>query len=418
MLKSARFSCVTVGLLRIPSFLGITLLVSVLSFNSVQAAVFAPHDCGELYSPNFVSEMHDQIDSRIAGLETSVGHINIFSSRGNGGGGWSRNASVWTKNGDFPLDLTGVSPWNSYGGYTRAGTLISPKHIVYANHFQYPIGTTIVFIDSAGAVVSRTVQAKAYIQNSDIIVGVLNEAVPNTVAFYPIMSGDEINHYFDTTTGMPLVVLDQEGKAIVRNVVLIGHPQLKRTLHQVATSLPRSLFSEELVDGDSGNPGFLVAGDQLILNFTHKGPSHGIAHGNFINEINSAMTTLGSSGYQVSTFDLSCFTSGQIVLIPQTFFISERAAKGLVVGSVYAKGLFLNHQPYYSIISGDSEGAFSISSSTGAISVLNPSLLNFKTKPQYVLTVQVSSIQNPYNLSTTTITINVMNVSSHTAVLH
>lgn len=380
-------------------------MVFIGSSNVAYAEVFGPRNCSALYSKDLVAEMSDQIDSRIYDLQTSVGYNNIFSTRGDGVGGWSRNASVWTNRGDFPLDLTGVSPWNSYSGYTRVGTLISPKHIVFANHFPIPVDTTLVFVDATGTIVSRTMQARLHISNTDIQIGLLNEAVPSTIAFYPILSSAQVNHYFSATAGMPIFALDQEGKVIVRNVFLIGNEQLKRTLHSLAPSLPRSIFTEEFVGGDSGNPGFLVVGDQLILNFTHTGPSHGIAHGHFINQINSAIEFLGSSGYEVSTFDLSCFTSGQIWPISETFSVSENTAQGKVVGTVYSKGLFPDHSPEYSILSGDTDGAFLMGTSTGIISVLNPAVINFDNNPSYLLTVRVGSVQVPNNFATTTVKI-------------
>ena len=59
------------------------------------------------------------------------------------------------------LDITCVSPWNSSGGHKKAGTLVTPRHIIGAAHYEYSVGTVVRFVEKNGTVHDRTVTGKA-----------------------------------------------------------------------------------------------------------------------------------------------------------------------------------------------------------------------------------------------------------------
>ncbi|HRH26292.1 MAG TPA: cadherin domain-containing protein [Candidatus Paceibacterota bacterium] len=388
----------------------LTIVIQSCNYYSVGAEVFEPNNCDALYSTDLVQELYDQVDSRITGLSTSTGYINIFTSRGDNTGGWSRNTSVWTSIGDVALDLTGVSPWNSTATTTRSGTLISPRHLVFANHFPISNGATVVFVEPNGDVVTRTLTDQTRIGSTDIKVGILDSAVPSTIAFYPVISSDDVNNYLSASTAIPAILLDQEGKALVHNINHIG---TNTTYHETVISFPRGRFSETIVGGDSGNPGFIVVGDELVLNFTHYTDLNGPAIGHYISEINSAMTSLGGGEYQVSTFDLSCFATGEISLEPITFSIAENVATSTVIGTIAATELFSGQTPTYSITSGNGDGIFSLGALTGILTVTNPSLLNYDSQTSYSLEVRANSVQVPANLATTTVTVNITRANEY-----
>ena len=65
----------------------------------------------------------------------------------------------------------------------------------------------------------------------------------------------------------------------------------------------------------------------------------------------------------------------------------------------------------YSIIGGNTDGAFSIDSSTGAISVANTSALDFETTPTFGLNVQVQDDGAPTGTTTATVTINLSDLN-------
>ncbi|WAQ94057.1 hypothetical protein MAR_006528, partial [Mya arenaria] len=54
----------------------------------------------------------------------------IFTLQDHGHKRYVRNPHCWA----YPLDLTCISPWNSNQGNRKAGTLITPRHAVWAKH--------------------------------------------------------------------------------------------------------------------------------------------------------------------------------------------------------------------------------------------------------------------------------------------
>lgn len=265
--------------------------------------------CFRFEELSVIREMRKQIENRIAGLTASNTTKNLFTTRGDATQPWVRNADVWTAKGSAVLDFTGASPWNSSLGYKRAGTLISPRHIVFANHYAIPNGATVIFVDKNNAVITRTLQNQEYL-SADIRVGVLDADVPSSIAHYPVMDYNDLKKLLSlSSTGMvpayvPMVVLDQEDKAVVRDAYFITQDLVNHMAAPVGSD--RNKFNEEMITGDSGNPGFFVIDNQLVLALTHFGPSAGPNYGAFINRINQAMTNLGG-GYQVKKFDVSCF---------------------------------------------------------------------------------------------------------------
>ncbi len=263
-------------------------------------------------STNLTTDMTTQIDTRIAGLAASATTKNVFTTRGDATNPWVRNQSIWSARGSKALDLTGASPWNSDLGYKKAGTLISPRHIVFAKHYTIANGSTILFVDNANAVVSRKLVNQQAILGTDIVVGVLDADVPSTIAYYPIMSYADMVKYLAVPSStvlskyIPLLTLDQDDHAIVRELFSVDPQMMGHTAPMGGQN--RLTFNEELITGDSGNPGFLVINNQLALILTHTSTAAGPTYGSYITQINQAMTALGGN-YQVTPVNLSCYTN-------------------------------------------------------------------------------------------------------------
>ena len=116
-----------------------------------------------------------------------------------------------------------------------------------------------------------------------------------------------------------------------------------------------------------------------------------------------------SSDSQVTTINLTAVNDAPSVA-GQVFAGTENASVGDAVGTVSAsdaEGDTLT----YSIIGGNTDGAFSIDSSTGAISVANTSALDFETTPTFGLNVQVQDDGAPTGTTTATVTINLSDLN-------
>ena len=99
-----------------------------------------------------------------------------------------RNPACWAAD----LDLTCMSPWNSDHATRKAGTLVSPRHAVWARHYNIRLNSTIRFVTRSGAVVDRRVVASRLVARTeaghsfygrDIVVGLLDRDVPDTISF-------------------------------------------------------------------------------------------------------------------------------------------------------------------------------------------------------------------------------------------
>jgi hypothetical protein len=251
----------------------------------------------------------DNIDDRITEVtsENASTYKPIFSTQDHTNSIYIRNTDSWI----YGLDLTPISPWNSNSGVYKAGTLISPRHIIFANHYTIANGSTIRFVTSDNVVVERTLVNSISVTR-DIRVGVLNSDVPETITFAKFLP-DGWQDYIPGIShiGVPCFYTDQQEKALIN---ILNDTYAGEEL--ISFSVPTDDFShrlalyENLVSGDSGNPGFLIINDQLVIlttwwfGFAGTGPN--LTH--YKDEINSTMTTLGG-GYQVTEADLSGFTS-------------------------------------------------------------------------------------------------------------
>ena len=283
-------------------------------------------------SSNFYTKILSAgIDSPIAGLTANDSTKNIFTTmqpNGNCCLGDSstdpvnpvfiRSTTCWAKN----IDTSPISPWNNGGGYPiqtsehaggfgGTGTLISPRHILFANHFRIKIGKKLIFVDMNNTCYIRTLTNSLNVFNqlgsTDIQIGVLDSDLPSNVSFCKVASFD-FSTLGTTTNKIPVFYTDQERKALIAigygqteapESYFIEAPNLNSTSQENAQ---RANFYELPIGGDSGSPVCFVYNNKLILLFTFTAPWAGTSAPYHIDAINSAMTTLGG-GYTLSLFN-------------------------------------------------------------------------------------------------------------------
>ncbi|MBC7766909.1 fibronectin type III domain-containing protein [Arenimonas sp.] len=343
------------------------------------SAALAPISCSAINNTNLSVQADYDFDSRLNGLTTATGTINQWTTRGNGTTGWARNMDAWTQRGDVPVDWTGVSPWNSNGGYNQAGVLISPRHIAFAKHYQMSVGTTIIFIDLQGNIVSRTISKTASLTSSDITIGELDSDVPNTIAFYPIIDATVFEKKLDITN-LPIIEFDQEDHLIVAEHNGYSFERWQSWIQGkgLGTSYPeigiRTLFNETIIGGDSGNPMFTIINNQpiLISTVTAGGSGGGPLYPARITEINALIAGFGSTS-TVLQYDVSCWNDAVQELVVTTnsnvTLDISTAQNNDVVAAFSTQNIHSSAytQVTYSIISGDTDGKFSIQNATNTI---------------------------------------------------
>jgi hypothetical protein len=95
--------------------------------------------------------------------------------------------------------------------------------------------------------------------------------------------------------------------------------------------------------------------------------------------------------------------------------IDENLTNGTSVGTVVASDVDADDSLTFSIIGGNTGGAFAINNSTGEITVANSAALDFETNPSFNLTIQV---EDTGSLSdTATVTINLKDVNERYVVI-
>ena len=295
---------------------GSTSLVAITSDNFFSSANVVVSGVAGIVNTNFsnyatnslAEEASDSVDNRIVGLDASTAKP-IFSTQNHNTPSYVRNSGCWVND----LDLTPISPWNSTEGSNRAGILISPRHIIFAAHYQINNGSTVRFVDNNNNIVTRTMVNKLTHPNytpyyPDLTVGVLDSDVPNTINFVKILP-QNWSDYLPSLSNLyrlPCLVLDQEEKALISEL---------RSLSTVASfSAPsnptRLAFFESIITGDSGNPAFLIIDDELVIItvWTFGGAGGGTSILFHKDAINTMMSTLGG-GYSLTEINLNGFTT-------------------------------------------------------------------------------------------------------------
>ena len=205
------------------------------------------------------------VDTLIAGLTASSTTKNVYSTQDHVTPTYVRNASLWATG----IDLTCASPWNNQVGWDvrGAGTAITPRHIVFAEHYTgatgsapWIAGVQLRFITAGNVVVTRTLSAMQHVAGTDICIGLLDSDLPDSIK-PALLLPDDYAHWL-TAAGCAVAGLDQEEKLLVADIA-----SMNSTLTTIAApaDAQRLAFNEAFVAGDSGNPLFIFPHGKTVL---------------------------------------------------------------------------------------------------------------------------------------------------------
>lgn len=321
-----------------------------------------------------------QINDRIVASPTLPDDLEIFSTYVQGDNDYVYNVDCWAAG----LDLSGVG-WRTkvdgVGVEGKRGTLISPRHVICAEHVGPEVADEFHFIKANGDQIVRTVTGIQHVAG-DIRLAYLNEDIPSGVTFYKALPSDYTDFLQYDANNLPCIGeshtnglygqaifwLDQERKALIGQIGGIAVlPAPAKSIYFVQGTENRADYWEDAVIGDSGWPGFLVVNNELLLLELHLtigiltgcGPFCG---GPFytlkIDAINQAMEDLeggAGAGYQLTEFDLAGlqaqFTGGlnlrglseglySAVTLPKRFHleVGQTYQDGQVEGETYQDG--------------------------------------------------------------------------------
>ena len=97
-----------------------------------------------------------------------------------------------------------------------------------------------------------------------------------------------------------------------------------------------------------------------------------------------------------------------------SFSLSENSGAGTSVGSVSATDPDFFQTLTYSIVGGNTGGAFTINSHTGQITVANAAAVDYETNPSFSLTVRVSDNGSPSLAVMTSVSVSLIDVNETT----
>ena len=208
------------------------------------------------------------------------------------------NGNFWLKDVDFSC----ASPWNDNCGAVRAGTLISKRHIVFAKHFPLWKGCRILFVDRQGEVCPCRVEATKALEKCDIMIGLLDYEVTPDIHPAKILPDDFARHIGDGK-GLPIVTFNQREQAFLSECRGMTTNSISNA---ASTNAAWKALGGKIVTGDSGNPAFLLIGNEPILLYCllRGGIGHGPAIHRYRREIQKAMDEL-CPGYKLERFDFS-----------------------------------------------------------------------------------------------------------------
>jgi VCBS repeat-containing protein len=169
------------------------------------------------------------------------------------------------------------------------------------------------------------------------------------------------------------------------------------------------------ISGVSGGQFEYVANQGVaITSFTQAQVNNGLVQ--FVHDGNEAAPSyhvtvsdgMASNGPQAATVNFTG-ANDTPVMNPATFSLPENSTLSTSVGIVTSSDTDAGDSASYSIMSGNTSGAFGVNAGTGEIVVLNPAALDFETTPTFTLAVRVTDSGGLFHDAT--VTINLTNVN-------
>ena len=186
---------------------------------------------------------------------------------------WVRNPASWVR----VFDWTGVAAGINGLGGVGGGTLISRRHVLFANHVPYPARPFDIFFANKD---SRTFTYKVtniqQVGSTDIAIGTLDRDADLSLNVYRVLPDNWAQYIAKKTENfnslgvidiryafvLPVLYTGQDKKVSTGDVVSIslGIAAVNIPAFEVARA-----FGDGVRGGDSGNPIFAMLGDELVL---------------------------------------------------------------------------------------------------------------------------------------------------------
>jgi hypothetical protein len=270
--------------------------------------------------------LSDPLDNALSGANVST-QKSAYSSQDHSSASYVRNSSFLIQS-THAEALTCASPWNSRGAGSRAGTAITPRHVLLAAHYPLSIGDTLRFVTSDNVVVTRTVVQTSVIiyeqASVDALVLLLDSDLPSSITPCKIFPSDYdaylpagAHHLSHNAFRIPLISFNRYEQCSIADFRTVNMPPPTKYPFMLWRSpeLENRLdFWTEASVGDSGNPLFACINSELWLVSTFRTAYGGPFYGRMVSELNSTIASLDAlqginTGYTATEGDLSSYTT-------------------------------------------------------------------------------------------------------------
>jgi len=197
-------------------------------------------------SNTVLSIMARSVDGRLVATDVNNTKCKCANYRTNGYSHmFFTNSNFWATE----VDTTCASVWNNFawpGEFRKAGTLISPRHMVFANHFPAEVNKTVWFVGTDGNVYSNKIANVKTIIGTDIQIALLATNTDEHVNSAMMLPKGFAN-YIHAAKGLPVLAFDYDERGIVYEIkgdlqIAGSHPRQQissatYTVHSMLTSL-------------------------------------------------------------------------------------------------------------------------------------------------------------------------------------
>ena len=159
-----------------------------------------------------------------------------------------------------------------------SATAITRRHVVMAQHWY---DSKYVFCDTNGISHVRNIVEWHQVPDTDLLLGRLNEDLPPTITIPKILPADYSEHLFKGMY-LPVVCVTDDKSASITELAELNCSQrasvgggrvvtyfnLGSTASTNRVSAARSRIRFSTIEGNSGSPVFLIAGNRLVFLFS------------------------------------------------------------------------------------------------------------------------------------------------------
>lgn len=246
---------------------------------------------------NAAARVVGQVDMMEFRAPNSLGLDRLTGAR------WSQ--SFWLRDvrglGATPIGFTNVA------GGQGLPTMVSPRHYLGATH-MHPEGYVIAFLDTNNIIHWRRTLQRVDV-GGDTSVGILDEDLPPSVGFLPMLPRNFTNYLPTTPTNyIQGIGMSQDFYRFGEPMIFANNSFVSWNSRQAVVNGLETNWNQTIRGGDSSNPATLLIGNQLVLVSHNYVSGGGPSYAAQFSAINEKMHLLSTNNHVASDYQLTEFS--------------------------------------------------------------------------------------------------------------